>query len=56
MFGDIESQEQIKRLKFHILTQGNRLPDEMEETDKIIQNSLSHFLQKNSHKKVWLGP
>ena len=37
VFGDIESQEQIGRLIFKILTQRNKLLDEMEEKEK---NSL----------------
>ena len=34
VFGDIESQEQIGRLIFKILTQRNKLLDEMEEKEK----------------------
>jgi hypothetical protein len=39
VFGDIESQEQIGRLIFKILTQRNKILDEMEETEKSIPNS-----------------
>ena len=34
VFGDIESQEKIGRLIFKILTQRNKLLDEMEEKEK----------------------